>query len=59
MKCEDCKFWDKHNFREENDLGLCKINPPQPKAGKPFNDGFWPSIKASEWCGEFQQKEKQ
>ena len=55
--CQSCAFFEFHvaNTKVElNDAGLCRFNPPvtQPE---PDARGFWPVVKADDWCGHFAQ----
>ena len=52
-KCEDCKFWD-HKYES---WGFCRRSAPKKIEDNDW--GEWPGTDRDDWCGEFQQKEKE
>jgi hypothetical protein len=39
-------------------LGQCRANPPRINFASSIDyEGFWPQLKADEWCGHWQARE--
>ena len=60
--CETCRWWDRFDLRSMQDVGYCRIGPPNNytslvEAVKQ-RDGLWPMVNADDWCGEHRPKEE-
>lgn len=61
-RCETCRFWERDG---ETGLGECHRNPPVaiPLMLLPGGENYehalaaWPELTATDWCGEWKQKE--
>jgi len=47
-RCGDCRFFGNLGY----DRGPCRRYPPQ----RDNDMTSWPSVHASEWCGEYKQR---
>ncbi|MFP4125889.1 MAG: hypothetical protein ACLFU0_04495 [Alphaproteobacteria bacterium] len=50
MKCETCAFF--HAPQSE-----CRRNAPVPKSEGTAASAHWPTVAASDWCGEYKPKD--
>lgn len=53
--CKACAFYEDHvanSSHELPDAGLCRANPPVNQLDADSR-GFWPVVKATDWCGKF------
>lgn len=50
-KCGNCKFFEDHNYSNDNFDGLCKRYPPTIKRDL-FTRPFHPFVEKGDWCGE-------
>ena len=50
--CESCRFFKLFN----DDFGTCRKNPPVINS---YGEGLFPSIRKTNWCGEYRSRGKQ
>lgn len=54
--CSQCNFYDESENGKANQnvsFGICRYNPPT--MVRSDNNGYWPSVKPSDWCGKFSE----
>ncbi|MEJ1992897.1 MAG: hypothetical protein P8X50_14700 [Maritimibacter sp.] len=57
--CKDCRYWDSEEYRGS---GLCRRKAPvlEVRGGTVVTEtGLWPMTQGYDWCGEFEQNNKQ
>ena len=59
VKCEDCLYWDRHNWPPDRGIGECRIDSPKGIESdlaeyKRIYRAQWPITLHKEgcWCGE-------
>ena len=61
MKCEDCKWWERHKDADIKS-GQCRKNAPRTIVSgcgvgeNPEYEHDWAWTSPDDWCGEFQPK---
>lgn len=64
MKCEDCKYWERFEFYEDeyfNFIGVCRRYPPMIPAKVECDEDknvCFPETYEDSWCGEFKRRAK-
>jgi len=56
VKCEDCIYWDRHNWPPDRGIGECRMSPPGMVEAdlaeyKRIQRGVWPVTLHKEGCG--------
>lgn len=59
--CLDCRYYIGGVLYVGNsEFGECHRRPPRiakrTMAGEPDNQGRWPAVTSSDWCGEFDER---
>lgn len=61
--CEQCRFWDFEELRDNHQMGFCRRYAPRPKHYFPHiprlvnrkMETIWPMTYADDGCGEFEK----
>ncbi len=51
--CRTCRFWDRSEFSQTQ--GDCRAHPPVVLLTEDRIIEYWPTTKAEDWCGEWQE----
>lgn len=65
--CKGCRFYEaktalyfegsgKKNVERFTGEGLCRANPPLISPDMYGDQGTWPTVSDSDWCGKFEKK---